>query len=139
MLASFVVAAALVSATQNAPLATTPLEVLDICRFNAARADETLLHHRIDLTGTVAEVERDGIGGYIVRLQAMTHEPDFIGRIELQCHFAGSARSDLAKIAPGTAVTIRGVPRTVRDQLGSPIDKHVIVTLKECGLVASGE
>lgn len=139
MLASLLVAAALVSASQNAPLETTPLEVLEICRFNAARADETLLHHRIDLTGAVAEVERDGIGGYIVRLQATTHAPDFIGRIEIQCHFAGSARSDLAKIAPGTAVTIRGVPRSLRDQLGSPIDKHVIVIMKDCGLLATGE
>jgi hypothetical protein len=139
MFASLLVAAALVSATQNAPLQTTPLEVLDICRFNAARADETLLHHRIDLTGAVTEVERDGIGGYIVRLQAMAHESDFLGRIEIQCHFAGSARSNLAQIAPGTAVTIRGVPRTLRDQLGSPIDKNVIVTMKECTLVASGE
>jgi hypothetical protein len=131
MFSSLMLAAVFVAA----PTKTTPVEVLTVCRFNAALADATLMHHVVDLTGTVTEVERDGIGGYIVRLDAQTHEPDFIGRVEICCHFSGTARGSLATIKPGLPVTIRGVPRELRDHLSFPLDKNVRVVMRDCELI----
>ena len=130
MLSSLMLAAVLVAA----PTKTTPVEVLAVCRFNAALADETLMNHVVDLTAAVTEVERDGIGGYIVRLDAESHESDFIGRVEICCHFSGTARPALATIKPGQLVTIRGVPRTLRDHLSFPLDKNVRIVMKDCEL-----
>jgi hypothetical protein len=129
----------LVAVLVAAPTKTTPVEVLSVCRFNAALADETLLHHVVELTATVTEVERDGIGGYIVRVDADTHEPDFIGRVEIHCHFIGTARAALAAVKPGELVTIRGVPRELRDHLSFPLDKNVRLKMKDCELVAGAE
>jgi len=120
MFSSLMLAVVLVTA----PTKATPIEVLSVCRFNAALADESLLHHVVDLTCTVAEIERDGIGGYIVRIDTETHESDFIGRVEIHCHFTGTAR---------------GVPRELRDHLSFPLDKNVRITMKDCQLVAGAE
>ena len=135
MFTSLMLAAVLVSA----PTKTTPVEVLSVCRFNAALADEALLHHVVEFTAQVTEIERDGIGGYIVRVDAETHEPDFIGRVEIHCHFSGAARAALAAVKPGELVTIRGVPRELRDHLSFPLDKNVRLKMKDCELVAGAE
>jgi len=135
MFTSLMLAAALVAA----PTKTTPVEVLSVCRFNAALADQALLHHVVELTAQVTEIERDGIGGYIVRVDAETHEPDFIGRVEIRCHFIGGARAALAAVKPGEVVTIRGVPRELRDHLSFPLDKNVRLKMKDCELVAGAE
>jgi hypothetical protein len=129
----------LASALVAAPTASTPLEVLGICRFNAALADETLLHHVVDLTGTVSRIERDGIGGYIVLLEGKNHLGDFAGRVEVHCHFSASVRSGLAKIKPGEVVTIRGVPRELRDHLHFPLDRNVSIKMKDCQLLEAAE
>lgn len=129
----------LASALVAAPTQTSPVEVLGICRFNAALADETLLHHVVDLTGTVSAIERDGIGGYIVLLEGKSHLGDFAGRVEIRCHFSASARSGLSKVKPGEAVTIRGVPRELRDHLRFPIDRNVSIKMKDCQLTESAE
>jgi hypothetical protein len=134
MYVSLLLAAALATA-QPGPAKTTPVEILDTCRFNAALADETLLHHVVELTGQVSEIERDGIGGYVVRIAGSRHEADFTGRIEILCHFRGTARPELAKIKPGVAVTIRGVPRELIDHLHFPVDRNVVLTVKDCELV----
>lgn len=138
MLASLLVAATLTIA-QPAVTKTTPIEVLQTCRFNAALADETLLHHWVELTANVTEIERDGIGGYIVRVDGNVYESDFIGRVEFVCHFRGTSRTDLARIKPGVPVTIRGVPRELTDHLHFPVDRNVVVKMKECELVAGAE
>ena len=135
MFSTLLLATALVAA----PTKTTPVEVLSICRFNAALADEALMHHVVDLTGAVTEIERDGIGGYIVRMDAEAHLSDFLGRVEICCHFSATARSALATIRPGQAVTIRGVPRELRDQLSFPLDKNVRIKMKDCELVVGAE
>ena len=134
MYASLLLAAVLATA-QPGPTQTTPAKVLDTCRFNAALADETLLHHIVELTGVVSEVERDGIGGYVVRFAGSRHEADFVGRALILCHFRGAARADLAKIRPGVAVTVRGVPRELVDHLHFPVDRHVVLTMKDCELI----
>jgi hypothetical protein len=135
MFSSLMLAVILVAA----PTKATPIEVLSVCRFNAALADESLLHHVVDLTCTVTEIERDGIGGYIVRIDTETHESDFIGRVEIHCHFTGTSRTALAAIKPGEVVTIRGVPRELRDHLSFPLDKNVRITMKDCQVVAGAE
>ncbi|MDX1944826.1 MAG: hypothetical protein SFU86_05405 [Pirellulaceae bacterium] len=148
--ATFLAATTILSAP---PTKTTPLEVLKISRFNAAQVDDLFLHHWVDLTGIVTEVERDGIGGYNVKIEARLHEPDFLGRIEIVCHFgstasyfqgsdhgfAGNQRKDLAQIKPGVPVTIRGIPRKVKDHLHFPIDRNIVFTMKDCELVAGAE
>jgi hypothetical protein len=133
MFSSLMLAAVVVAA----PTKTTPVEVLTVCRFNAALADETLMHHVVELTGIVTEVERDGIGGYIVRMDGEAHESDFIGRVEICCHFIGTARPALAGIKPGQAVTIRGIPRELRDHLSFPLDKNVRIKMKDCELLVA--
>jgi hypothetical protein len=133
MISSLMLAAVLVAA----PTKTTPVEVLAVCRYNAALADDTLMHHVVELTADVTEVERDGIGGYVVRVAGQSHEPDFIGRVEILCHFAGTARSTLATIRPGQAVTIRGVPRELRDHLSFPLDKNVRIVMRDCEVVVA--
>jgi hypothetical protein len=138
MFTSLFVAASLTIA-QPAVTKTTPNEVLQTCRFNAALADETLLHHWVELTANVTEIERDGIGGYIVRVDGNIHESDFIGRVEIVCHFRNTSRTDLARIKPGVPVTIRGVPRELTDHLHFPVDRNVVVKMKECELVAGAE
>jgi hypothetical protein len=138
MFTSLLVAAVLTTA-QPGVTKTTPIEVLTTCRFNAALADEALMNHRVDLSAAVTEIERDGIGGYVVRVDASTHEPDFIGRVAIVCHFPGTARADLALIKPGVPVTIRGVPRALTDHLHFPVDRNVVVTMKDCELVAGPE
>ena len=135
MFAALLVASAIVAA----PTKTTPHEVLAICRFNAAQADATLLNHVVELTANVTEIERDGIGGYVVLLDASVHEYDFIGRVEIHCHFTGTARADLAKIKRGEPVTISGVPRELRDQLHFPIDSNVRIKMKDCQIVAGAQ
>ena len=135
MFAALLVASAIVAA----PTKATPLEVLAMCRFNAAQADATLLNHVVELTGNVTEIERDGIGGYIVRLDASASEHDFLGRVEIHCHFTGTARGDLAKIKRGEPVTISGVPRELRDQLHFPLDANVRIKMKDCQIVAGAE
>lgn len=129
----------LASALAAAPTQTSPAEVLGICRFNAALADESLMHHVVDLTGVVSEIERDGIGGYIVLLEGKSHLGDFVGRVEIRCHFSPTARSGLAKIKQGEAVTIRGVPRELRDHLHFPVDRNVSITMKDCQLLEAAE
>jgi hypothetical protein len=149
MFAAALLSAATLFVAQPAPAKTTPHEVLDMARFNAALVDAVLLHHWVDLTGTVTAVERDGIGGYIVKLDASRHVSDFIGRVEIHCHFAGNSsyysgsnhgfagnnRTDLAQIKPGVPVTIRGIPRHLKDHLHFPIDRNVVFTVKDCELV----
>jgi hypothetical protein len=138
MFASLLVAASLTIA-QPAVTKTTPIEVLQACRFNAALADETLLHHWVELTANITEIERDGIGGYVVRVEGDVHESDFLGRVEIVCHFRGTARADLARIKSGVPVTIRGVPRELTDHLHFPVDRNVVVKMKDCELVAGAE
>ena len=66
MYASLFVTALL--AVQPAATPLSPIEVLDVVRFNAAATDDAILHRVVELTGEVTEIYRDGIGGYVVRL-----------------------------------------------------------------------
>jgi hypothetical protein len=116
---------------------TTPGEVLQIVRFNAACTDELLMHQVVELRGEATEIYRDGIGGYVVRFDASFRDLDRQGRIEIHCHFAGGARRELAGIEPGKLVTLRGVPRQIKDHLHWPTDASVWVTVKDCALVAA--
>ena len=137
MMSSLMLAALL--AAQPAPTATTPTDVLDIVRFNAALADEVIMHHVVELTGPVTEVYRDGMGGYIARMDAAVSEVHTRGRLEIHCHFPREARVALASIKPGALVTIRGIPRQIKDHLHWPTDASVRIDVKECGLIVREE
>jgi hypothetical protein len=137
MYASLLVTALLAVQPAAAPL--SPIEVLDVVRFNAAATDDAILHRVVELTGEITEVYRDGIGGYVVRLDGAIEEANRSGRIEIHCHFAATARADLAKIKPGEPVTLRGIPRTTKDHLHWPVDPNVRIDVKSCALAAAGE
>ena len=133
--AILIVAAALAAQ----PTKTTPLEMLKVCAFNDALADASLLNHVVEVTSKVTAIERDGIGGYIVHLDAALHSSGLIGRIKVCCRFDPPARNSLAAIAPGADVTIRGVVREIDDELTRLVDSHVTLTMRSCELVAGAE
>ena len=139
MFASLLITALIAAQPESAPAPLSPVEVLDVVRYNAAAADEALFHRVVELTGQASEIYRDGIGGYVVRLDAVIKEPHRTGRIDIHCHFAATARGDLAKIKPGTAVTLRGIPRTTKDHLHWPIDPNVRIDVRECTLITGEE
>jgi hypothetical protein len=136
MVAAVLLAAAALTAQ---PTKTTPADILKICYFNDALADASLMHHLVDVSSKVTAIERDGIGGYILHLDATHHSTHLIGRVKVCCHFDGPARSSLAKVQPGTEVTIRGVVREIDDQLNRFVDSHVKVTMRNCEVVAGAE
>lgn len=134
MTAAVLILAAALSAQ---PTKTTPLEMLKICAFNDALADASLLHHVVEVTSKVTSIERDGIGGYIVHLDASLHSTGLIGRVKVCCRFDPPARDALAQIVPGADVTIRGVVREIDDELTRLVDSHVTLTMRGCELVVA--
>jgi hypothetical protein len=121
------------------PTKTTPIEMLTVCYFNDAKADATLMNHLVDVTSKVSSIDRDGIGGYIVKLEAQLHSRDLIGRSSVLCHFDSTSRDALARIRPGREVTIRGVVRKIDDDTKRYVDANVQVTMKGCDLVGGAE
>ena len=124
-------------AAQPVATATTPLEALQIIRFNAAQADEALLHRVVEITAQPTGIYRDGTGGYILRFDDAITQPVITGRIEVHCYFPATARTDLARILPGEIVTIRGIPRRALDRLHALIDPSVRLEVKDCVVVAT--
>ena len=82
-----------------------------------------------DATVTVVAGDADRVG-----LQG-----EFAGCVEIRCHFSPAARNGLAKIKPGEAVTIRGVPRELLDHLHFPVDRNVSIKMKDCQLLEAAE
>ena len=121
------------------PARTTPAEILAVCHFNDASVDAVLLNHVVDVTSPVETIIRDGIGGYIVRLEANVQFARFEGRSCVLCHFEGASREVLARIRPGREVTIRGVVRQVDDDSRRYVDPNVQVTMKRCEVVVGAE
>jgi len=134
--ASLIVLAALASQPSTR---TTPTEILTTCYFNDAKVDATLLHHVVDVTSRVASVDRDGIGGYIVRLEIQFQSAELTARSSVLCYFDGTSRDALARIRMGREVTIRGVVRKIDDDSRRYVDPNVQVTMKGCELVGGAE
>ena len=139
MFASLLVTTLIAAQPEPASPPLSAAEVLDVVRYNAAAADQAVFHRVVELAGEATEVYRDGMGGYVVRLDAVIKESHRTGRIEIHCHFAGTARGDLARIKPGTPVTLRGIPRTTKDHLHWPVDPNVRINVKDCTLAANEE
>jgi hypothetical protein len=118
---------------------TTLTEILTTCYFNDAKVDATLLHHVVDVTSRVASIDRDGMGGYIVKLEAQFQTADLIARSCVHCYFDGTSRDALARIGPGREVIIRGIVRKIDDDTRRYVDANVQVTMKGCELVAGAE
>jgi hypothetical protein len=109
------------------------------CYFNDARVDATLLYHVVDVTSPVASIGRDGMGGYIVKLEARVQTASYAARGSVHCHFDKLALDTLARIRPGREVTIRGVVRGIDDDTLHYLDPNVLVTMKNCELLSGGE
>ena len=56
MIAAVLIAAASLSVQ---PTKTTPLDMLKICSFNDALADESFMHHWVEVTSPITTIERD--------------------------------------------------------------------------------
>jgi len=136
MYAAVLIAAASLSVQ---PTKTTPLDMLKICAFNDALADASFMHHWVEVSSPVTAIERDGIGGYIVHLDATLHTTQMIGRVHVCCRFDPLTRDSLAKIRPGTVVTVRGVVRDINDRLNRIVDSNVEITMRNCEVVAGAE
>jgi len=121
------------------PSKTTPLDMLKICSFNDALADASFMHHWVEVTSPVSSIERDGIGGYVAHLDANLHTTQMIGRIHVCCRFDRLTRDSLAKIRPGTVVTLRGVVREINDKLDRMVDSNVEITMRNCEVAAGAE
>jgi hypothetical protein len=134
--ASLILLAALVAQPATR---TTPTEILTTCYFNDAKVDATLLHHVVDVTSRVASVDRDGIGGYVVKLESQFQSAELTARSNVHCYFDGASRAALARIRLGREVTIRGVVRKIDDDLRRYVDPNVQVTMKGCELVGGAE
>jgi hypothetical protein len=136
MYAASLILAAMLAAQ---PTTTTPVEMLGICRYNTAAADAALMHHVVEITSRVTVIDRDGIGGYITKLEARVDTPLIMDRIRVCCYFDGISRGDLARIKPGEVVTVRGVVREMKDHLNYMVDPNVEVVVKNCALVVGAE
>jgi len=90
----------LLAALSAEPTKTTPTEILATCYFNDARVDATLLNHAVDVTSKVASIDRDGIGGYVVRLEAQVQSAELTARSRVNCYFDPLARGVLARVRP---------------------------------------
>lgn len=129
----------LLAALSAQPTKTTPAQILSVCYFNDANVDATLLHHVVDVTSAVASIDRDGIGGYVVKLEATVQSANLTARSSVHCYFDGASRDVLARLRPGREVTIRGVVRKVDDDTRRYVDPNVLVLMKGCELVAGAE
>ena len=136
MYAAVLLAAAALSVQ---PTKTTPLDMLKICSFNDALADASFMHHWVEVTSPVTTIERDGLGGYNVYLDANLHTTQMIVRARILCRFDPLSRDALARIKPGTVVTLRGVVREIDDRLDRIIDGHVQITMRNCEVAAGAE
>ena len=129
----------LLAALSAQPTRTTPNDILVTCWFNDAKVDATLMNHVVDVTSKVTSIDRDGIGGYIVRLESQIQAADLIARSTVLCYFDASARDQLARIRRGNDITIRGIVRKVDDDTRRYVDANVQVTMKNCDVIGGAE
>jgi hypothetical protein len=125
----------LLAALSAQPTKTTPAEIITVCYFNDAKVDATLLNHEVDVTSKVTSIVRDGIGGYIAKLDTRLQTTEFDARASVHCHFDGASINALTRVRPGREVTIRGVVRKIVDDMNHYVDPNVQVTMKSCALV----
>jgi hypothetical protein len=127
----------LLAALSAQPTRTTPTEILTTCYFNDASVDAMLLNHAVEISGRVAAVDRDGIGGYIVKLEEQLQTAELTARSSVHCYFDARAQGALARITPGVPATIRGVIRKIDDDARRYVDANVLVTVKQCEIVGA--
>ena len=121
------------------PIKTTPAQILATCHFNDADVDATLLHRTVDVSSKVASIDRDGIGGYVVKLEADVQSADLTARSRVHCYFDGTLRDVLARVRPGREIMVRGVVRKIDDDTRRYVDPNVLVIMKGCQVVAGAE
>jgi hypothetical protein len=114
----------------------TPAGVVQSIRYNAAATDLHLQDHRVEITGVVSRIEKDGIGNYIAIMETRIEEPAAEVSGTLRFKFAPAERDSLAAVlVPEQLVTIQGDFRFVRDLLRRMARNTVTVDLLNCQLV----
>jgi hypothetical protein len=125
-------------AANNAPdiYHGTPSEVVQIIRFNAAHQDLWLQDRRVEVTGVVSRIEKDGLGNYVAIMKTRIEEPASEVSGTLRFTFAPSERDALAAVmVPDQKVTIQGDFRFVRDLLRRMAKNSVTVDVLNCQVV----
>lgn len=128
---------ALSLSANNAPIFHgTPNEVVQSIRYNAAKTDLWLQDHRVEITGVVSRIEKDGLGNYVAIMQTRIEEPAAEVSGTIRFKFAPGERDSLAAVlVPDQKVTIQGDFRFVRDLLRRMARNTVTVDLLNCQLV----
>ena len=135
-LAPFVLALAL--SANNAPdiYHGTPPDVVQIIRYNAAHQDLWLQDRRIEITGVVSRIEKDGLGNYVAIMETRIEVPAAEVSGTIRFTFAPSERDALAAVmATNQKVTIQGDFRFVRDLLRRMARNSVTVDVLNCQVV----
>lgn len=115
---------------------TTPTQVVQNIRYNAALTDYKMQDHVVEVTGRVDRIEKDGVGNYVAIMEVRIEEPAAEIYGTLRFTFDPSQCSGLASVAaPTDVVTIRGNFRFIRDQLRRVTVNRVTVDVLDCELV----
>ena len=135
---AFTLAAGLLFGVNNvqAPFATTPPEMLQIVRYNAALTDAKLQDHVLDVTGVVTSVSKDGLGNYVAIMETLVRDTTGEYRATIRFNFDPVLRDELAQISPpGQPATIRGICRKIDNLLPRMTRNSLTVDLQECQIV----
>lgn len=117
------------------PFATTPTEILQTVRFNAATTDEHLQDQWVEVTGMISSIGKDGLGNYVAMMETTVR--DYTGTYTgtMRFTFAPTFRGELAMLAPpGQPATIRGVCRKIDNFLNRLTRNTVVVDVLDCEL-----
>jgi hypothetical protein len=129
--------ATILLSANNAPVpyATTPTEIVQIVRFNAAMTDEHLQDQLVEVTGMVSSISKDGLGNYVAMMETTVR--DYTGTYTgtIRFTFAPTFRGELAMLAPpGQPATIRGACRKIDNYLYRLTRNSLIVDVLDCEL-----
>jgi hypothetical protein len=132
-LAPLALVALSLSANDGPIFQTTPSNVVQTIRFNAAAADLYLQDHRVEIKGVVSRIEKDGLGNYVAIMKTRVEEPNAEVSGTIRLKFAPSERDSLAAIlAPNQVAAIQGDFRFVRDLSDRMAYNTITVDLLNC-------
>src|SRR5687768_1230796 len=135
-LAPLAILALSLSADRAPIFQTTPSEVVQTIRHNAASTDLWLQDHRVEIRGVVSRIEKDGLGNYVAIMETRIEEPAAELSGTLRFKFAPAERESLAAVlVPTQPVSIQGDFRFVRDLLRRMARNSVTVDLLNCQVV----
>ena len=118
----------------------TPPQVVQIIRYNAAQTDQWLQDKRVEITGPLSRIEKDGLGNYVAVMETRIEEPAGEVSGTIRFRFDPGNRLGLSTVTPPTdVVTIRGDLRFINDLLRRMTRNTVTVNVLNCELVPPGD